>query len=405
MSGTTPVVQVTANGLVVPAFADCLAWATAQFQGIWGADVYLGNDSPDGQLVSLLATAIDDCNSAFVAVYNSFSPTFAQGAGLSSVVKINGIARAVPSFSQADLTCVGQTGTDISNGIVSDGANNWVLPAGVVIDGTGQIVATATCATVGAIQADINDISQISTVIRGWQSATNLSVAVPGAPVETDAHLRQRQAVSTMIPSQTVMDGLVGALLSLPGVTEVGAYANSTNATDVNNVPGNTIAMVVTGGVDSTVATTIFDKKGIGPGTFGTTSQTVTDARGMPNVINFSRPISVTINVQIAINISGYSGYTAAIGTEIQNAVAGYINGLPDGGEAGYIRITRLYIPAQLLGPYAAPATPGDAATYEVVYILIGRGSGQPGSGDVQLAFNESAVVVPSAIQLNVVSQ
>lgn len=397
MSGTTPVVQVTANGLVVPAFADCLAWATAKFQGIWGADVYLGNDSPDGQLVALLATAIDDVNSAFVAVFNSFSPAFAQGAGLSSVVKINGIARDVPSFSTVDLLCVGQGGVDISNGIVSDGVNNWVLPPSTVIDPVaGQITATATCATLGAITAGAGTVDQISTIILGWQSATNLGVAVPGDPVETDSALRQRQSKSTMIPSETIMDGLVGALLALSGVTKVAPYANATNATDANGVPGNTVAMTVTGGDAVQIATVIYEKKGIGPGTYGTTTETVLDSRGLPNVINFFRPTTVVITVQIVINVVGYTGYTTLIGQEITAAVAAYINGLNDGGENGFLRLTRLYIPAQLLGPYAAPASPGDAATYDIVYILVSRDGLPPGSNDVQLAFNETVTCNPS---------
>jgi uncharacterized phage protein gp47/JayE len=396
MSGSTPVVSIGPSGIVVPAYIDCLNWATAQFQGIWGADVYLGNDSPDGQMVALLATAIDDCNSAMVAVFNSFSPAFAQGSGLSSVVKINGIARAVPSYSTADLLCVGQVGTDISNGIVSDGTNNWVLPPSTIIPNSGQILATATCATLGAINASVGTVNQIQTVTLGWQSASNPSPGVAGSPVETDAALRKRQSVSTMIPSQTIMDGLVGALLALPGVTEVLGYANATNATDANGVPGNTVAMVVLGGNAVSIATVIFEKKGIGPGTYGNVTETVLDARGLPNVINFSTPTIIPITVQIVINTVGYTGYTTSIGLEIIAAVAAYINSLPSGGENGWIRATRLYIPAQLLGPYAAPAAPSDANTYDVVFILMARSGGPLGNSDIPLVFSEEASCNPA---------
>lgn len=401
MSGTTPVVQVTANGLVVPAFADCLAWAIAQFQGIWGADVYLGNDSPDGQLVALLATAIDDVNSACVAVFNSFSPAFAQGAGLSSVVKINGIARQVPSYSTVDLLCVGQQGTDVSGGIVSDGSNNWVLPGAqnsgtLVIDGTGQVIGTAVCQTLGAISASVGVVSLIQTVIKGWQSATNAGFAVPGNPVEDDAQLRQRQSVSTMIPSETILDGLVGALLALPGVTKVAPYVNATNATDANGVPGNTVAMTVTGGDAVQIATVIYEKKGIGPATFGTTTETVLDARGLPNVISFYRPTTVVISVQVVLNTAGYTGYTTQIGVEIQNAIAAYINSLNDGGENGFLRATRLYIPAQLVGPFANPASPGDANTYDINYILLARDSNPLSNNDIPLQFYETVTCNPS---------
>ncbi len=71
-----------------------------------------------------------------IAAYNSFSPGFAQGAGLSSIVKINGIARKVPSNSQCVVTIVGQAGAQITNGIIGDNLNlgtQWALPALVTI--------------------------------------------------------------------------------------------------------------------------------------------------------------------------------------------------------------------------------------------------------------------------------
>lgn len=47
-------------------------------------------------------------------VYNAFSPSTAQGAGLSSVVKINGIRRKTASYSTVDLRIVGQVGTIVT---------------------------------------------------------------------------------------------------------------------------------------------------------------------------------------------------------------------------------------------------------------------------------------------------
>ena len=77
-------------------------------QAIFGADIYLGSDSQDGQYISIFALAAFDCCQIAQAVYNSFSPLTAIGKALSTQVKINGIARDVATYSSVDLYLVGQ---------------------------------------------------------------------------------------------------------------------------------------------------------------------------------------------------------------------------------------------------------------------------------------------------------
>ena len=100
-SPTAPTID--ANGVSAPSFADILSYLQAQYRAIFGDDVYLGNDSQDGQFLGIVAKAIHDSNSALVAAYNSFSPATGQGNGLSNNVKINGLARLVASNSTVEM--------------------------------------------------------------------------------------------------------------------------------------------------------------------------------------------------------------------------------------------------------------------------------------------------------------
>src|SRR5262245_35802631 len=118
-----PVVSIDANGISAPLFTDVLVWLQEQYRSIYGSDVMLDADTQDGQWVAVVAQAIHDTNQTLVSTYNAYSPTFAQGAGLSSVVKINGIRRLSASYSMVDVLCVGQAGTDISGGVVGDNLN------------------------------------------------------------------------------------------------------------------------------------------------------------------------------------------------------------------------------------------------------------------------------------------
>ena len=80
MTITTTAPTIDATGITAPSYADVLAFIQAKYQAIYGADIYLGNDSQDGQFLGVIAQAISDANSVAVAVYNAFSPATAQGA-------------------------------------------------------------------------------------------------------------------------------------------------------------------------------------------------------------------------------------------------------------------------------------------------------------------------------------
>lgn len=331
MTLTTLAPTIDANGITAPTYADVFAFLQDQFRSIYGADTYLEPDSQDGQMLGVFAKAISDVNSVAIAIYRSFSPATAQGDALSSNVKINGIARKVASYSSADLVLIGQAGATISNGVAKD-ANGlqWMLPAAVTIPPSGTITVTATCATIGDISARAGTINQIATPALGWQSVTNPADAAEGAPVEKDAVLRQRQTVSTALPSLTVLDGIIGAVANVPGVTRYVAYENDTDATDANGIPSHSISLVVEGGDATAIANAIAAKKTPGSGTYGTTAIIVADIYGRPITIRFFRPVAAPTTA--TVTIKALTGYTGQTGQQIQQAVSDYINGVQIGG-------------------------------------------------------------------------
>lgn len=385
--------SVTSSGISAPSYADVLAYLKAQYASIFGADIYLGNDSQDGQFLGIIAAAINDCNAAAVAAYNSFSPSTAQGNGLSRSVKINGLTRQVATNSSVNLTLVGQAGVTITSGVASDSSGNlWLLPSTVVIPPSGTITVTATAQAPGAIAAQVGAITTISTPVYGWQSVVNTSAATPGASVETDAALRVRQAASTSLPSLSVLSGIVAAVNSISGVAQVVPYENDTNATDANGLPPKSISLVVNGGDINLIASAIATKKTPGSGTYGTTAATVTDpATGLISTVRFFRPSVVPIAVSITLH--ALSGYTTSVAAEIQAAVAAYINGLAIGKP---VMVTRLYVPAQLNGA-------ADALTFEIVTLLASAKPGTPGPSDIAIAFNQMATCQASDVTITVV--
>lgn len=386
-----PTLIIDDNGISAPPFADILAGLVDDYQGIYGSDVFLDPSSQDFQWIAVIATAISDCYKACVATFNSFSPTNAQGAGLSSLVKINGLRRQLGRFSSVDITVVGVAETSIVNGLVGDNQNlgsQWLLPSPTLIPSAGQTVVTAICSTEGPVAAAPGTITKILNPQPGWQSVNNPSSAAPGADVETDPALKVRQSNSTGLPAQSPLEALQAAVGNVTGVSRVRVYENDSNIVDANGIPPLNIAPVVEGGNASDIATTIALKKTPGSPTFGTVSTTVVDKRGIPNDINFSPLLLVPLTV--VITIKGQTGFATNTGTDIVNAVVDYVNGL-DIGEDSFL--TRLYSPAYLSGGSAA-------GTYVVTSVLQGRGGNNPAAADVQTAFNEAFTADSTTVTL-----
>jgi hypothetical protein len=373
-------------GIHAPPFQDILTYLQTQMQGIFGSDIYLSNDSQDGQMLGIFATAIYDTNSMAIATYNAFSPNTAQGIGLSSVVKINGISRRLPTNSTVAVTLGGTVGTTILNGVVADTSNNkWALPSSVIIPSSGAITVTATCQTAGAVTAGPGIVNIISSPTFGWQTVTNAEAAAPGLPLESDSVLRVRQTQSTMLPSVTALDGMAGAVASIVSVNRFAVYENDTNITDSNGLPGHSVSFVIQGGDVQSIVNAIALHKTPGAYTYGNTSGVVVDAYGVPHTINY---FTVTpVQITTTIHLTPLQGYTSSIGIEVANAVVAYINTIPIGQNVYLNRVVSI---ANL------PGMP-DGKTFNVSSVVMSRGGGTPAAQDIVIAFNETAVTDTTA--------
>lgn len=387
-----PVTTIQYNGVVTPLFTDVLAYLQDQYKSIYGQDVNLAADTQDGQWLAVTALAIHNANQTITAAYQAYSPTFAQGAGLSSVVKINGIRRLRSSNSTVILQCVGTAGRQIGGGVVGDNLSlgtSWTLPADVTIPPEGEIEVTATCTVTGSTQAEIGTLTEILTPIPGWQTVTNPSAASIGLPVETDAALRRRQTQSVANPSQTVVLGITGAIENILGVSRVMIYENPHSTSDINGLPPYSMAIVVQGGDIQAVADAIALRKTPGSPTYGTTSVMVFDSRGVPSVVNFFELTLVPISV--AITITALPGFTANIEAALATQVIAFLSTLPIGYNSF---ISKLIAACQLPEP--------DGLTYDVIAVTQSRGGAALAATDVNITYIEACVADSTTIAVTV---
>ena len=361
------------TGCTAPTYADILSQLQQGYLGIFGSDAYIANDSMDGQLLQIFALAIADSNAATIQCYNSYSPAFAQGAGLSSQVKINGLRRLSASNSTAPVFITGTAGTTIINGIVADAAGQqWSLPPNLVISNNGDCYSLATAINLGAIPCPIGAMNIISSPTLGWQTVTNTQDATLGAPIETDNILRIRQSVSTEYPALAVVEGVSAAVANVFGVIQSVVYENPTGQPDSNGVPAHSIAVCTRGGDPNSIANAIALKKSPGCGTFGTTSVQVL-LEGYPTTINFFLATDYALSVIITLN--ALPGYTDRLGAQCAQLLTNYISNIQIGQD---IYLTNSY--AACVGP-----------SYHIVSIAYSVNGGPSTVADVIVPYNALA--------------
>ena len=408
--------QISSIGISAPDYADIFAELQSMYWQIYGTDADLDPDSQDGQLLAIFAQAIYDCNMLAVTVYNAFSPATAQGAGLSSVVKINGIRRDVATASTAPVTLTGTYGTPIVGALIGDDLNlgtQWSIP-NVVIGEGGTVDTTATCVTPGAVTAGEGTLTEILTPIAGWQGATNTSAATAGFPVEVDAALRQRQSKSVSRPALTPLESIFANVAGVLGVERLQIYENDTDSTNGLGIPSHSICVVAQGGTVIDICTAIAAVKNPGTGTYGSTSEVIFDQNGVPNTIHFDvlDEVSITVNV----TLTPLTGWVSTTEVLIRQAIAGWLNQLGIGvvdylgrlwaqanlsGDVALDSIN-VYLAAQSQAPMTQPQLDALAATYNVTAITQCVTGGALAAADVNILFNQAAFCVPGNVGVTV---
>lgn len=371
-------------GLHIPTYQDIKDALVAEAKNIFGDDIYLENDSMDYEYISAVALKMYDTLNSIVYAYNSRSPVTAIGSGLDTIVKINGLKRKAASYSTCVVTLIGTPQTVIKSGVVQDiSGNNWNLPSNITIPEEGEIEVSAICTVLGSVSALVGDINKIATPQLGWISVTNKVNAVLGQPVETDAQLRARQAVSTALPSQTLLEGTIAGIVSVEGVTRQRVYENDTNdnsETEENpyGLPAHSITAVVEGGLDADIAEQIYIRKGVGCLTNGTTEVQVINKYDITTPIRFYRPSYV--DVDITVNIKKYAGYTDNVVDSIKNNILNYLNRLNIGDN----------LPTSLLWNSVLIANPDlTSPIFSIVSLTAGKHSSSQGTADIETNFNE----------------
>jgi uncharacterized phage protein gp47/JayE len=308
------------NGLTIQSLTDIIDDFTAKMQAIYGSDINVDSDSPDGQMINIVAQMAIDIRELLQAIYTSMDPDQASGVVLDQRVVINGITRNGATYTKTpvDITvdrAVSLVGLDSSadsatvpSGVFTikdDAGTQWALLASVALT-AGAYSLSFRSVNIGAVLATIGTITTPVTVIAGVTAINNSSgVEVQGVDEETDTALRIRRKKSLAISSTGYLDSIQSNILALDGVTACVVTENVSDITDANGIPPHSLWIIVEGGSDADIAQAIYATKSSGSGLKGSVVVTVTRPNGRTIDISFDRPIDANLWIKFSLGVTG----------------------------------------------------------------------------------------------------
>lgn len=299
-----------ANGLQISTASEIRAALVSAFQTIYGVDINVDQNSPDGQIIGIFTQAGVDIRELIQEVYNSFDPDRAPGRQLDERVVINDIERAGGTFTTINLDItvdrtVTLPGLDAAfnniNGVgftVQDNAGTQFILIDTVTLTAGTTSLSFRAKNIGQVEATINTITNQVTIVLGVTGVNNPSAPTSiGQNEETDPQLRTRRQQSTAISSNGYLNGLLGLVFSLDGVTDAALYENVTNSTDGDSIPAHGTWLIVEGGANSDIANAYYDRKSYGSAMKGAVSVNITTPSGGTFTALFDRPTAVNLYI------------------------------------------------------------------------------------------------------------
>ena len=343
----------------------------------------------DGQLLGTFSNAIDQLGQVLQAVYDSGSPSTAVGVNLARIVEYNGIHIINGTQSRAEVVFTGDAGRPVPrNTPIRSTVNNvlFYTDAAITLGPDGHGTVDALAEDDGALAAPAGTLTSMITPIFGVRSVTNPRNAMLGKNRETNYALRIRRAFSVATPSQSILNGIKGAVADIPEVMQVETFENKTDVTNAYGLPPHSMSVVVEGGEDQEIADAIFLREPVGTGQYGDVTVPVYDRYGFRHYVTFMRPPVVPIWIRIEVRtLDGWEHQTAAT---IQNNIVEWMR--VNGGIGAPVIRSRLYIPINAAG-----------TTFAVFGVLMGTSPGDIAHRDfIDVPFNGIAQVDTSRIEV-----
>ncbi len=395
-----PYAYVEPQGVIVPDTATLRAEVEAEFRAVFGADLNVAPETPQGVLITLLTLARDGIARNNAAVANQINPNLAEGVFLDALWALTGGGRVQATRSTiSGVELAGVPGAFIPQGAQARAGENgglFELTGGVTLSIDGTALGEFQSVEFGPIAASAGELDRIAQGVLGWETVTNPNPAVLGAATESDQASRLRRRLTLGAQGIALPVAIVSGLYGTPGVTSVLFRENVTPVDVVEEgitIAAHGILAVVDGGFDTDVAATLLANKSAGANWSGNvTIDVVEPVSGQTYPVTFRRPTSVPIYSSVTVRQMSAGGNPAAT---VRAALVAYATGQQP-FEQG-LTIGQDVSPFELAG-----AVQTAAPDLYVQDVQVGSAPGALGYAPIAITIGQRARIAPGDVVVTV---
>ena len=303
---------IDANGFKAESFTEILTRLSNGLKNIYGQDINLDQDSPDGQQSGIQANIISDFQDLALYIYNSMDPDLADGANFDKLLKLLARTRLPSSRSTVDIEMVLNKTVSIPASYTIKDLNNqnWIIGTAQTLDAGTHLVSFYS-EDWGNITAEPNTINEQVTILTEVVSINNPENAISGRDEESIVQVRERRNKILEINASSTIGSIIGKILDLNGVIDAVPYENMTKIYDpVRDIQPNSYWIVVKGGDISQISEIIAKDKTGGTGLKGKVETVYIEkfvrkdgsVREFYHDVKFDRPTEVSIHIKFKVS-------------------------------------------------------------------------------------------------------
>ena len=307
------------NGLQIKTLNELMSELETSMKSIYGEDISLEQDDPDGQLIGIFSQAGIDIRELVQDLVSSMDPDQAEGVILDQRVAINGITRKAGTYTlineditidrplnlnglDEDATNINGTGYTVQD----DVGNKFILLQSESFSAAGTYTCAFRAQAMGKVLVSPNTVTNPVTVIPGVVSLNNPAAALSaGVDEESDRSLRIRRNTMMATGSRGFVDSIEAALKLINEVSEAVVDENTGDIPDAKGTPPHSIWAIVEGGDPQEIGQVLYARRPSGCGMRGAQQVDVARPGGRFFTAYFDRPVYVNLYLKFNLGIRG----------------------------------------------------------------------------------------------------
>lgn len=287
---------IDSTGVIVPDTSAILAEVQTEYKTVFGADLVVTADTPQGVLITAEALSRAEVVSNNAALANQINPSISEGVFLDALLALTGMQRtAATQTLVASVSMTGVASTVISAGTQAKTAAGDIFATlnTITLDSFGNGIVDFVSVEYGAIPCAADALDTIVTNVLGWETVNNDTAGVLGTSTQSDQAARALRSNTLGFQGVALPVAITSSLYATEGVSSLYFLEN------YNSTPMGAVIYVTDGATlnDTTWGMTTVDPIIVGTSdmNFALSSQTLPSPNPWP-IAKYTTTGNVTLS-------------------------------------------------------------------------------------------------------------